>query len=295
MFYKIFIVDSTLSTEKIEELIPQIQNFLNDLQCDYPHFEDWLSKIFGQIKKNKRAIVLALDNKTNVILGITILKTTEEEKKICTIRVDNQYRSKGIGKNLIETSLNILGTKYPLVTVSELRYKEFMPVFKSFGFKLVDKIKSVYHTGIYEYYFNIPYKHKYALLSIKPEYALKIMDGLKSVEFRKQCFRNTVSRVYVYASDPIQKIIGYFDVLKIDNDSPSNLWSKYRDQGCLSLDKFNSYYQHKEKGNAIIIDKVVGFSQKLSLKECFHEGFKAPQNFCYIDNVDVIEKLKLLS
>ena len=49
------------------------------------------------------------------------------------------------------------------------------------------------------------------LLSIKPEYASKILDGTKRYEYRRAIFKRTeVTTVVVYASDPVRKVIGEF-------------------------------------------------------------------------------------
>ena len=57
------------------------------------------------------------------------------------------------------------------------------------------------------------------LLSIKPEYAEKIFEGTKKYEFRRSVFKNrNVKTVVVYASSPVQKVIGEFDIEHIIND-----------------------------------------------------------------------------
>ena len=49
------------------------------------------------------------------------------------------------------------------------------------------------------------------VLSIKPEFANKIFDGSKKFEFRKVIFKNEkIKTVIVYASSPVQKVIGGF-------------------------------------------------------------------------------------
>lgn len=51
------------------------------------------------------------------------------------------------------------------------------------------------------------------LLSIKPEFAFKIFDGTKHFEFRKVIFKNpNVNIVVVYASSPVQQVIGEFEI-----------------------------------------------------------------------------------
>ena len=51
------------------------------------------------------------------------------------------------------------------------------------------------------------------VLSIKPEFAFKIFDGSKKFEFRKAIFKNNnVKSIIVYASSPVQKVIGEFEI-----------------------------------------------------------------------------------
>jgi len=43
------------------------------------------------------------------------------------------------------------------------------------------------------------------LLSVKPEYAEKILDGKKKYEFRRAIFkRNDIEKIYIYSSSPIR-------------------------------------------------------------------------------------------
>ena len=52
------------------------------------------------------------------------------------------------------------------------------------------------------------------LLSIRPQFALQIFEGSKRYEYRRAIFkREGVTSVLVYASAPIGKVIGEFEVL----------------------------------------------------------------------------------
>lgn len=65
------------------------------------------------------------------------------------------------------------------------------------------------------------------LLPIKPEFARPIMNGTKTVEFRKTVFAQTPTHVVVYASSPVKRILGYFEVDAVDVDAVDALWAKY--------------------------------------------------------------------
>ena len=55
------------------------------------------------------------------------------------------------------------------------------------------------------------------LLSIKPEFVEKIFAGTKKYEFRKSLFKKSgVKYVVIYASAPIKRVVGEFEIDDID-------------------------------------------------------------------------------
>lgn len=65
------------------------------------------------------------------------------------------------------------------------------------------------------------------LLSIKPEYVEKILDGTKKFEFRKGIFKNPdVKSVVIYSTMPVGMIVAEFDIADVIEDKPSNVWKK---------------------------------------------------------------------
>ncbi|MBP6904408.1 MAG: ASCH domain-containing protein [Bacilli bacterium] len=120
------------------------------------------------------------------------------------------------------------------------------------------------------------------LLSIKPEYAEKIFEGTKKYEFRRSVFKNrNVKTVVVYASSPVQKVIGEFDIEHIINDDLHRLWSITKEFSGISKDYFFEYFNNKEKGYAIKIKKTRRYDKLLSLKNDFNA--KPPQSFMYLE------------
>src|SRR5687768_5485385 len=67
------------------------------------------------------------------------------------------------------------------------------------------------------------------LLSIKPEFVEKIFSGIKKYEFRRAIFKSkAVSRVVVYASSPVQRVVGEFELSDIISARPDSLWRRTR-------------------------------------------------------------------
>lgn len=121
-----------------------------------------------------------------------------------------------------------------------------------------------------------------AILSIKPIYAKQILAGIKKVEFRKRSFKEKVRRVYIYASVPVKQIVGYFTFTEIDEDTPANLWEKYKDVGGIAKEDFFSYYANNERGCAFVIKTVTSFKQGKNPNE-FIDDFVPPQSYVYLD------------
>ena len=121
------------------------------------------------------------------------------------------------------------------------------------------------------------------LLSIKPEYAEKIFDGSKKYEFRRTVFKDpSVKTIVVYASWPVQKVIGEFEIELILNCDLKTLWEKTKDFAGITEKFFFDYFDNKEKGYAIKVMKTKRYKTALCIKEDFHAN--PPQSFVYLEN-----------
>jgi predicted transcriptional regulator len=90
------------------------------------------------------------------------------------------------------------------------------------------------------------------LLSIKPKYVAKLLDGTKKVELRKiKPKLMPGDRVVVYACSPLKAIVGVFEVEKVLEDSPKNIWSKVEEIAGISKPDFDDYYYTSRKAYAI--------------------------------------------
>jgi predicted transcriptional regulator len=118
------------------------------------------------------------------------------------------------------------------------------------------------------------------VLSIKPEFASKIFDGSKKFEFRKSIFKNQkVRSVIVYASSPVQQVIGEFEIGAILNHDLATLWDLTKDFSGISEDFYYKYFAEKQQGFAIQIKKTKKYRKPKCLKADFN--LLPPQSFAY--------------
>jgi predicted transcriptional regulator len=121
-----------------------------------------------------------------------------------------------------------------------------------------------------------------ALLSIRPRFADAILAGEKTVELRRVGFARDVEHVLVYATAPVQAVVGWFRVTAIDRDRPTRLWQRYQSTVGVSRQEFRRYFQGVRTGVAILIGEVGTLMSPVSLRDVYVNA--APRNFCYPRN-----------
>lgn len=121
------------------------------------------------------------------------------------------------------------------------------------------------------------------VLSIKPEFANKIFDGTKKYEFRKAIFKNEkIKTIIVYASSPVQQVIGEFEIEKIINHDIDTLWGLTQQFSGISEEYFYQYFGEKEIGYAIKIKKTKRYKQPKCLRADYN--LLPPQSFAYFQS-----------
>lgn len=120
-----------------------------------------------------------------------------------------------------------------------------------------------------------------ALMSIHPVYAEAIFQGAKTVEFRKRRLAADIKTVIVYATAPVSRVLGTFDIDEIVEDSPEAIWARYGESGVIGQAAFFDYYEGKEIAFAIVVEETMSFEQPLPLKEV-EPNSTAPQSYAYL-------------
>ena len=119
------------------------------------------------------------------------------------------------------------------------------------------------------------------LLSIKQEFVEKIFAGTKKYEFRKTLFkRNDVKHIVVYASAPIKRVVGEFEIKDILSDDVECIWEQTKDYSGITKEFYKSYFQNKKTANAIHIGHLKKYEKARLLSD--YNIQQAPQSFCYV-------------
>jgi len=132
---KVFISHSTTASdpERMMQFVRAISDDMVFLRESYPGFDEWLlGKVIPGIYAGERTAVVEL--RDSAVAGLLIVKHSDTEKKLCTLRVRPDFESRGLGVRLFETAFDLLGTDRPLLSVSEPSIPNFSRLFTHFGF-----------------------------------------------------------------------------------------------------------------------------------------------------------------
>lgn len=138
---------------KLAEQIYQITEFI----CiDYPKHKEWYfgKQLPGLTGLERNILFVRNPQDITQIIAMTCLKKTAEERKICTLYVDDKCRGQGIGSTLVENAMQWLETTKPFITLADYKLPMFESLIKKYGWELKEKVKGFYNNQSYELCFN---------------------------------------------------------------------------------------------------------------------------------------------
>lgn len=120
------------------------------------------------------------------------------------------------------------------------------------------------------------------LLSIKPEYAEKILNGTKRFEYRKAAPKNPDARtVVIYATMPVGKVVGEFEIAAVLRACPDALWERTKTASGISRAFFEEYFCGRDEAVALAVREPKRYLKPLELEEVSGSS-TPPQSFRYL-------------
>lgn len=127
---------------------------------------------------------------------------------------------------------------------------------------------------------------KHALISIKPQYATRILDGTKTIEIRKGAVcLDQGTKLWIYSTLPVGAIIACADVSNLIINHPNTIWSQYKSEIGVTYDDYKSYLNCARKASAIFLTNVQPLHSSLSLSKLrdIFDYFQPPQSYQWIN------------
>jgi predicted transcriptional regulator/DNA-binding XRE family transcriptional regulator len=127
-------------------------------------------------------------------------------------------------------------------------------------------------------------RHRDVVLSIRPEYSHKIIEGKKTVELRRRfplsAPRGTLA--YIYSTSPERAMVGRAEITDVVKLPVSHIWKKYSSSAFIDKADFDAYFQGLSEGFALKFANAKPLPRQLDLSELRERfGFEPPQSFLY--------------
>ena len=125
------------------------------------------------------------------------------------------------------------------------------------------------------------------LLSIHPHHIAKIQTGEKRYELRRSnpCRLSAGCRGLIYATYPVKRIVGSFQVGEIYDRHPAELWEPLQRYFGIDKNKFSNYFEGCDVGTAIEIKNYQPLTNPIPrLDLIMMWGLVPPQSYRYITN-----------
>jgi predicted transcriptional regulator len=122
------------------------------------------------------------------------------------------------------------------------------------------------------------------VLSIKPVYSEKILEGSKTVELRRRfpVAAPNGAIAYIYSTSPVKAMVGTAEIRDVLKLPVEQIWSEFESTASIERDKFDKYFEGLDHGFALLFEEVKTFSRPLPLSELRAKfGFEPPQSFLY--------------
>lgn len=132
------------------------------------------------------------------------------------------------------------------------------------------------------------------LMSFHPQYAQRILDGTKRVEFRKRRIADDVTHIVVYATAPVSAVVGAFAVRDQHSLSPHKLWLRFEEVAGIGIKDYVNYFSGRETGVGIEVGDIWRAHTPMYLRESFGIA-RPPQSFQYLADDTAVLTLKSLN
>jgi predicted transcriptional regulator len=231
-------------------------------------------------------------------LGGLVIAKRGRRAKLCALRVREPLSNRGWGRGLLRAAAEALcrgGTEEIYVTLSEALAAEHRRFFEILGFTRLACLRDKYVRGVGEFVYTWPREAIWTFLSrckagglgpttdarrgdsgalpdiimsLRPRYARLILEGRKTIEFRRRFSRRHVgARVLFYVSSPVQAFQFTATIGAVHCSFPRELWVAHHCNGGVDEGTFDAYFAGASHGYALALQEVRPLSRALRLAD----------------------------
>lgn len=282
-------------------------NLISANENMYPGIDRWFSKkVLPGLQCGERKAYLLFEHEKPIAAAVLKLGVSA---KLCHLWINENHQGLSLGQLLlVQMTLDTLECAKDIhFTLPETLWTSKKQFFRSFGFLQADKTSLKYRRGEAELSCSAPVSRVYSaavrkisgllrrlslkkfpgqsdlLMSVKPNFAEKVLDGSKSIEIRKQ-FSNkwTNHEVVLYATKPLGSLVGKAQVGSVTRGQPEHIWSCFEGKIGCSKSEFDAYVGSSKEIAAIQLKNVCSYDQPVRLDKISNllgEVFRPPQSY----------------
>ena len=134
---------SKMSDKNFSKAVNEIYLLTDYNKKQYPNYYKWyFRKNIPRVIDGTGEVIFYLDGFE--IVGLSILKKTDDESKICTLLISEEQRKKGYSSLILEDAFDYLKTDKPIITIPENRLDEFSGIIRAYNWKETEIIGDYY-------------------------------------------------------------------------------------------------------------------------------------------------------
>ena len=292
--------------------LANFENLILANQRMYPEIERWYSnKVLPGIRQEERVAFIGYLNEKPAVSAVV---KKGSDAKFCHLRINEELQDSSLGEvffSMMALEIRDLAKDIHF-TLPESLWKEKGPFFQSFGFRSAELAEAQYRLFDRElacsatfptvwdsvlqkipkladlYAFGGFAADNQLLMSMKPEFAERIMRRKKTVELRRKFSTRWIGhRINIYASAPVMGLMGEARIAGVVANTPELIWDRFHDQiGCTRAE-FDTYVIGTDQVYAIELDEVRPYRDRFPLGHISHlikEHLTPPQSYMTLEN-----------
>ena len=128
--------------------------------------------------------------------------------------------------------------------------------------------------------------NKYLFISVKPEFAGKILSNSKTIELRKYKPNILIGDyIIIYASSPMKTVVAFAVIKNIIKTTPQMMWKNFSQSLGIDKERYDNYYSGSLNAIGIEFDEITKIDPvHLSDLKNIDPQFQPPQLYRYISN-----------
>ena len=122
------------------------------------------------------------------------------------------------------------------------------------------------------------------VLSIRPKYTEKILQGSKTVELRRRFPISAPSGTiaYIYSTSPVRAMVGVAEIKDVLKLPIKQIWTEFEETAFIDKPDFDKYFEGLDFGFALLFEDVRTFADPIPLSKLREQfRFEPPQSYLY--------------